>query len=121
MQVSGKTNNLQPIMPQALSISPDGHVLLTLDTLEEAGPGGGGKDLFVWGTNYDYQLGNGKRTSVAVPTTLVRPDGNRFMLMKTKAPIVKDLRGCVWKKNVEVEQVAVAGFGNSAVYWRISS
>jgi len=72
------------------------------------------------GTNYDYQLGNGKRTSVAVPTTLVRPDGNRFMLMKTKAPIVKDLRGCVWKKNVEVER-SRSRVRNSAVYWRISS
>ena len=104
-----------------MSISPDGHVLLTLDTLSQSGPGGGGLDLFVWGTNYEYQLGNGKRTSIAVPTTLSRPDGNRFMLMKTKATEVKDARGKLWKKGIEVEQVAVAGQGNSVVYWRICS
>ena len=119
--VSEKTNNLQPISPQSMSISPDGHVLLTLDTLSQSGPGGGGLDLFVWGTNYEYQLGNGKRTSIAVPTTLSRPDGNRFMLMKTKATEVKDARGKLWKKGIEVEQVAVAGQGNSVVYWRICS
>ncbi|ETW85478.1 Chloroperoxidase [Heterobasidion irregulare TC 32-1] len=121
LEFSEKTNNLQPISPQSMSISPDGHVLLTLDTLSQSGPGGGGLDLFVWGTNYEYQLGNGKRTSIAVPTTLSLPDGNRFMLVKTRAAEVRDARGKVWKKGVEVEQVAVAGQGNSVVYWRICS
>ncbi|THH13845.1 hypothetical protein EW146_g6425 [Bondarzewia mesenterica] len=113
LEFSEKTNNLQPITPRSLSVAPDGHVLLTLDTISQAGPGGGGQDLFAWGSNYDYQVGNGKRTSIAVPATLSRPDGNRFMLMKTKAAEVKDAKGKVWKKNVEVEQVAVAGHGNS--------
>jgi alpha-tubulin suppressor-like RCC1 family protein len=35
-----------------------------------AGPGGSGQGLvYAWGTNYDYQVGNGRRGSVAVPTS----------------------------------------------------
>ena len=113
-----------------MSASPTGHVLLTLDTLERSGPpSGGGRDLFAWGKNHDYQLGNGKRTSLATPITLdvsanptsdsktVVPSG-RVMLMKRKAD-VKDLQGKLWKKKVEVEQRAVAGYSSSLVYWRI--
>ena len=47
-------------------------------------------------------------------------DGQRFMLGKKKAE-VRDLSGKVWKKEVEVEQCAVAGYGNSVVYWKICS
>lgn len=137
---------MQPIAPYAISISPTGHVLLTLDTLERAGPGvpaGGGRDLLVWGANRDYQLGNGKRTSLATPANIElsglpggggsnidnvkteEPDGSgagkgRFMLVKRRAKEVKDLHGRRWKTNVDVEQHAVAGWGSSLVYWRIS-
>ncbi|KAH7912150.1 regulator of chromosome condensation 1/beta-lactamase-inhibitor protein II [Hygrophoropsis aurantiaca] len=109
---------LVPIMPHDISVSPTGHVLLTLETQTQSGIGGAGRDLMVWGSNYDYQLGTGKRTSLAVPTTLDKPDGTRFMLTTKKAP-VKDLAGKVWKKNADIEQRAVAGYGNSIVYWRI--
>ncbi|KAI0049695.1 RCC1/BLIP-II [Auriscalpium vulgare] len=119
LEYSETSNSLQPITPHALSVSPDGHVLLTLDTLARAGPGGGGRDVLAWGTNYEYQLGSGRRTNVAVPATLVRPDGQRLMLMRVRAPVVRDPQGRVWRRGVEVEQVAVAGFGNSVVYWRI--
>ena len=118
--VSEKTKNLQPIEPHALSVSPDGHVLLALETHARAGPGGGGRDLLAWGTNYDYQVGNGKRASIAVPTTLEREEGDRIMLTKRRAKVVRDLRGRVWRRGVEVEQVAIAGYGNSLVYWRIA-
>ncbi|KAI0315840.1 RCC1/BLIP-II [Amylostereum chailletii] len=118
LEYSEKTNNLQPIVPQTMSVSPDGHVLLTLDTRAQAGPGGGGRDLIAWGTNYEYQLGNGRRTSVAVPVTMER-GGERFMLERRKAREVRDLEGKVWARGVEVEQVAVAGYGNSMVYWRV--
>ncbi|KAA1471342.1 RCC1/BLIP-II [Dentipellis sp. KUC8613] len=118
-EFSEKTKNLQPILPKELSVSPDGHALLALDTLTRAGPGAGGKDLFLWGTNYEYQLGNGRRTSVAVPATLEWPDGARFMLMRRKAAVVRDARGGVWGRNVTVEQMPVAGVGCSAVYWKV--
>ncbi len=115
---SERSNNMQPIYPHNISVSPTGHVLLTLDTLARAGPGGVGRDLLVWGANQEYQLGNGKRGSIASPTALHSPEGHRFMLGKRKAD-VKDLSGQIWKKGVDVEQYALAGWGNSVVYWRI--
>ena len=113
------TKSLQAIAPEEISVSPTGHVLLTLDTRTRAGPGGGGRDVVVWGSNYDYQLGTGKRGSMAVPTALQSTDGERFMLQSKKAAEVRDMQGRVWKKGVEVEQKAVAGWSNSVVYWRI--
>jgi hypothetical protein len=67
----------------------------------------------------DYELGNGKRGSLAVPVMLHTPDGERFMLRKMKAKEVKDLSGNVWKRGVTVEQKAVTGYNSSLVYWRI--
>lgn len=110
---SEKEQVLQPIMPHAISISPTGHVLLTLET----GPAGG-RDLFVWGANQRYELGNGKKTSLAVPITLQQGDGARIMLMKTRAR-VNDMQGKLWKHDVKVEQCAQAGYGNTIVYWKI--
>lgn len=109
---------MQPIHPHYISVSPDGHVLLTLETLSRSGPGGAGRDLLVWGANQDFQLGNGKRGSLAAPTALLAPSGERVILGQRKADI-KDMKGKVWKKGVQVEQCAVAGWGNSAVYWKI--
>ncbi|OBZ75617.1 Protein FMP25, mitochondrial [Grifola frondosa] len=70
LEYSEVAKNLQAIMPQDISISPTGHILVTLDTMRLAGPGGVGRDVVAWGANYDYQLGNGKRGSVAIPTTV---------------------------------------------------
>ncbi|OJT08890.1 Protein FMP25, mitochondrial [Trametes pubescens] len=120
-EYSERTQNLQAIAPERISISPTGHVLLTLDTRKHSGPGGGGKDVVVWGANFEYQLGNGKRGSLPTPTTLLTPEGERFMLQRKRASAVRDLQGQVWKKGVEVEQHAVAGWSNSVVYWRICS
>ncbi|EIW60539.1 RCC1/BLIP-II [Trametes versicolor FP-101664 SS1] len=118
-EYSERTQNLQAIAPERISISPTGHVLLTLDTRKHSGPGGGGKDVVVWGANFEYQLGNGKRGSLPTPTTLLTPEGERFMLQHKRATAVRDLQGQVWKKGVEVEQRAVAGWNSSVVYWRI--
>ncbi|KAK7043637.1 hypothetical protein VNI00_008248 [Paramarasmius palmivorus] len=102
--------SLQPIPPHAITVSPTGHVLLTLDT---SNPEGSGRDLVAWGKNYDSELGNGKRSSVAVPVTMQTPEGERFMLRKTKAKEVLDLQGNRWKKQVLVEQRHVAGITSS--------
>lgn len=110
--------SLCSIVPYSVSVSPTGHVLVTLDTHKRSGHGAGGRDIFVWGTGQDYELGNGKRSSLATPTTLTQADGTRRMLMKIKAD-VKDLQGKVWKRQVEVEQCAVGGYGNTVVYWKI--
>ncbi|KAG2158456.1 regulator of chromosome condensation 1/beta-lactamase-inhibitor protein II [Suillus bovinus] len=112
------SQTMSPILPHAISVSPTGHVLLTLDTQAHGGPGGSGRDLVAWGTNHDYQLGTGRRSSLPVPTTLEHPEGGRFILGQRKT-LVRDIAGNVWKKRVEVEQCAVAGYGNSIVYWKI--
>lgn len=107
------TKSLKPIAPDSVSVSPTGHVLLTLDSA-------GGRDLLAWGKNYDYELGNGKRSSLAVPTTLIAPDGERFILQRKKAKEILDLQGNVWKRGVEVEQKAITGYSSSAVFWKLS-
>ena len=109
---------MQPIRPRTVSISPTGHVLVTLETLTESNGAYGGRDLVVWGANYEYQLGIGKRGNTANAVTLHRPDGSRYLLHRVEAT-VKDLEGKVWKENVEVEQTAVAGNKTSVVYWRV--
>ena len=55
----------------------------------------------VWGTGQDYELGNGKRSSLATPTTLTQTDATRCMVMKIKAD-VWDLQGNVWRRKAEV-------------------
>ncbi|KAI6028459.1 regulator of chromosome condensation 1/beta-lactamase-inhibitor protein II [Pisolithus orientalis] len=118
LEYDEKTQGLAPIVPEAISVSPTGHALLTLDTLSRAGPGFTGRDLLVWGLNYDFQLGTGKRKSLPAPAVLNRPEGGRFLLAR-KTTAVKDMAGNVWRKKVGVEQCAIAGYGNSFVYWRI--
>jgi len=118
LEYSEEEQKLQPIVPHAVSVSPTGHVLLTLETQARAGPGGGGRDLLVWGANQQYELGNGKRASLAVPTRLQQADGTHFMLMKAKGDVM-DMQGKVWKKGVDVEQCGAAGYKNTIVYWKI--
>lgn len=129
------SSSLQPIVPHSISISPSGHVLCALETRARAGAGAetsdiAGRDLLSWGFNADSQLGNGKKNTLAVPTNVQvrraveggqgeQNEPRRYMLRKRKAGVVRDMKGEVWKKGVEVEQVAVAGPGCSAVYWRI--
>ena len=113
-----RTQNTQPIRPYAVSVSPTGHVLVTLETLSGSTGKYGGRDVVVWGANYDYQLGIGKRGNMANAVTLHRPDGSRYLLQKAEAR-VQDLEGKVWKNKAEVEQTAVAGNKTSFVYWRI--
>ncbi|KAI0747945.1 RCC1/BLIP-II [Daedaleopsis nitida] len=119
VEYSETSKSLQAIAPETISISPTGHVLLTLDTRTRAGPGGGSRDVVVWGANFEYQLGTGKRGSQATPTMIETVEGGRFMLRSKKAREVRDMQGQVWKKGVEVEQRAVAGWNNSVVYWQI--
>ncbi|KAJ6623449.1 regulator of chromosome condensation 1/beta-lactamase-inhibitor protein II [Mycena sp. CBHHK59/15] len=103
------TQRLQSIRPQSISISPTGHVLATLN------PSSGGCDLHVWGRNQDYELGNGKKTSVSSPMPV--GSGNERLLLQKRN--VKDLQGRTWGRGTAVEQFAVCGFGCSIVYWRL--
>ncbi|KAG7452648.1 RCC1/BLIP-II [Guyanagaster necrorhizus] len=112
---SDATQNMVPIVPRSASVSQTGHVLLTLDTSDG---GRAGCDLLAWGKNQDYELGNGKKSSVPVPTTINMGD-ERTILRKRKEAKVMDLQGRLWRGKVEVEQTAVAGYSNSVVYWKI--
>ncbi|KAF9500374.1 RCC1/BLIP-II [Pleurotus eryngii] len=109
------TKSPHAISPHSISVSPSGHVLLTLN----ADMNVGGRDLMVWGKNHDSELGNGKKGSSPLPSALTTTDGQRFMLMARTANHVVDLQGKLWKRGVKVEQRAVAGYGNSIVYWRL--
>jgi hypothetical protein len=108
---------LEPIKPAAVSISPSGHVLVSLISAMNAGVGG--NDLMFWGKNYDSESGNGKKASIAQPVVVELSEGERLMLVVKQAKEVKDLGGKIWKRGVRVEQRPVAGPQNSVVYWKI--
>jgi len=59
----------------SVSSSPNAHIFATLNTVtqsEQSGVTDGlyGDDVCAWGGNADYQLGNGKRSNLAVPQHL---------------------------------------------------
>ncbi|KAK0459583.1 regulator of chromosome condensation 1/beta-lactamase-inhibitor protein II [Desarmillaria tabescens] len=114
-EYSDATQSIVPIIPRSVSVSQTGHVLLTLDTSDG---GRAGCDLLAWGKNQDSELGNGKKSSVPVPTTIQMGD-ERAILRKRKGVKVTDLKGQLWSRKAEVEQTAVAGYNNSVVYWKI--
>jgi hypothetical protein len=84
----------------------------------------GGRNVFIWGSNSLAQLANGKKSNVALPAqmdSLPGADpavGARMILSEGKKEVVRDLEGRkVGKKTVE--QVAEAGWGGAAVYWKV--
>lgn len=113
-----RTQSLESIKPSEVVISPTGHVLASLDSSVASGDVGG-KDLMVWGKNYESELGNGKKSSLAQPAVMEYPEGERMMLMKKKAKEIKDLQGKVWKRGATVEQHMAAGPQSSIVYWKL--
>ncbi|KAG7092292.1 hypothetical protein E1B28_008654 [Marasmius oreades] len=112
-EYNDETRRLQAVPPHSVSVSPTGHVLLSLQ------PMGSDRDLLAWGKNYDSELGNGKKSSMAVPVVMQNAEGDRMMLSKIKAKEVLDLSGRRWKRDVEVEQRPVTGYCNSAVFWKV--
>ncbi|KAF6764701.1 regulator of chromosome condensation 1/beta-lactamase-inhibitor protein II [Ephemerocybe angulata] len=117
-QYNEKTNTLDPIKPEEITVAPFGHVLLTINSSADSN-GVGGSDVMVWGRNFDSELGNGRKSSIAGPIHLDLAEGERLMLRTRKAKEVKDLHGKVWKKGVNVKQQVAAGYGTSVVYWKI--
>jgi hypothetical protein len=138
--VDEHTNTIEPIRPHTFSVSPSSsspiaasssggaHALVSLSS---------GKDLLAWGSNSSYQLGNGKRANVAVPTyvrdfslasSAVTETGaadvdhasqGRMTLRSTVVKEVRNLSGDKVGTNVKVQQWPVAGHNSSFVYWRI--
>lgn len=84
----------------------------------------------LWGCNTDYQLGLGRRSNAAVPTPLpvepfvggfgVDPTWGRLLTGERKVSVVRDLEGNAVGKNKTVEQTVVAGWGCTAVYWKVT-
>ncbi|KAJ7273533.1 regulator of chromosome condensation 1/beta-lactamase-inhibitor protein II [Mycena haematopus] len=108
------TQSLRCIRPRAISISPSGHVLATLE------PSSGGRDLHAWGRNQDYELGpNSKKPGTCTPMLVDGGDGMGRVLLQSKTSEVRDMRGRVWGRGIKVEQYALCGYGSSIIYWRL--
>ncbi|WVR03764.1 hypothetical protein IAU60_000759 [Kwoniella sp. DSM 27419] len=134
----------------AISSSPNTHVYAVLDTVTLADAKGVkegiyGKDVMAWGNNVDYQIGNGKRSSTAIPQHLppigpkaidalsITPQTNESMLSSgTQSPMphsrlqlhVKkanayDPLGNLISRKVKCEETLVAGYNASALYNKI--
>jgi len=123
------TRSLQPLRTRSISVSPapqSSHTLLTLGTgtlgespkEHDAHPVG--HDVLVLGYNADGQLGNGKRSSLCIPSHIPALGGvvGRMMLRERDGIRLVDLQGRKHGTG-RVEETAVAGWGSSAVYWRI--
>ncbi|KAL7422857.1 hypothetical protein Q5752_002153 [Cryptotrichosporon argae] len=146
-EYSEKAKAFLPLPVHAVSISPAplGHVFAVLDTVSHADQDGVkrgiyGKDVMVWGGNADYQLGNGKRSSLAVPQHLpplvsrlgVASSKEASLSSGTPSPMphsrlqlhqtrtdAYDLDGKLLKRNVRVEECMVAGYNASVLYNKI--
>lgn len=123
------TRSLQPLRMRSISVSPapqSSHTLLTLNTgtlgespkEHDAHPVG--NDVLVLGFNADGQLGNGKRSSHCIPSHIPALGGivGRMMLRERDGVRLVDLQGRNCGSG-RVEETAVAGWGCSAVYWRV--
>ncbi|KAK8861634.1 hypothetical protein IAR55_002457 [Kwoniella newhampshirensis] len=151
-EYSEKLNTFLPIGIHSLSISPstNTHVYATLDTVtlaDQKGVKDGiyGKDVMAWGANVDYQIGNGKRSSTAIPQHLppiglkaidalsIEPafaeaalssgtqspmPHSRLQLHAKKADAY-DLRGKLIRRKVKCEETIVAGYNASVLYNKI--
>ncbi|KAF8582077.1 RCC1/BLIP-II [Ramaria rubella] len=143
LEYDEKSNSLKPLKPHCISVAsgPDlnnsemrhsssGHIIVTLDTIPLSHPspnsnvateaaGSPGRDVLTWGLNQHYQLGNGKRASVNIPTPVQAGDGEGRLMCKVSKGKVKDFKDRLVGRKMDIEQCAVAGPGISVIYWRI--
>jgi len=128
--------------PTGLGPSASGHVLAMLDTIPHSLPSPQktsllnvssvsspsdslpsvlpGRDVYAWGLNQHFQLGNGKKSSVNVPGSAVTGDGEGRLVCKVGREIVKSFEGAVVKRRASaIEQRVVAGPGISMIYWKV--
>ena len=83
----------------------------------------------IWGSNSDYQLGLGRRSNIPQPTSLpteafaggfdVDDNVGRMMTRERKVETIRDLQGNKVASKVKVEQAVVAGWGCTAMYWKV--
>ncbi|OLL24992.1 Protein FMP25, mitochondrial [Neolecta irregularis DAH-3] len=104
-----KLHSSMPIIPRYLSTSSS-HTFIVLDSSAS----GFGNDVYAIGSNYDYQLGTGKRNSINSPTAIPGLDGGRMQLMPKRKMKCKTPNGKM--KNMNVEQRIWAGKKVSVIY-----
>ncbi|GMK55481.1 hypothetical protein CspeluHIS016_0205370 [Cutaneotrichosporon spelunceum] len=129
----------------SISASPNTHVFAVLDTISEADAKGlkdglFGRDVMVWGGNFEYQLGTGKKSASAVPQHMPSliphaidelvaqtPEAEsspmpltRLQLHTAKADTY-DMLGKLIKRGVKTEETVLAGYNCSVLYNKIVS
>lgn len=121
VEYSEQEGKVTPLDIHFITVSPTGHAMLVFETLARAGPGGiRGRDMVIWGQNKDYELGNGKRGTLATPVNLAAPSGMPFMLLERESEVY-DMGGKLWAAKRLIRQTPVAGNGCSVVYWKITN
>ncbi|KIO32474.1 hypothetical protein M407DRAFT_213529 [Tulasnella calospora MUT 4182] len=128
------TKTTRPLAPKAISASPTNHAAVIMGSADNSGTSKivtKTGDVLLWGCNTDYQLGLRRRSNMAVPTPLpvepfvggydVDPTWGRLLTRERKVSVVRDLEGKAVGKNKTVEQAVVAGWGCTAVYWKVTA
>ncbi|KZT57038.1 RCC1/BLIP-II protein [Calocera cornea HHB12733] len=118
MEYNDATQALEALSPRAIAVSPTGHVLLTLNALTSTNAG---YDVLAWGQNRSSELGNGKQVPVPLPGYVrsFRPEPGARLMVREGRGEVRDLEGRRWGRKVDVRETVVAGYGCTAVYWKI--
>ena len=132
LEYSEQQHTVVPIGVRSLTVGPDGQCALVVDvnSLGEQNH----RDVWVWGANDQYQLGNGKHSNLATPAllTLPLPGGeattqkngptlNRLLLVeRSKVPgKAYEADGSGSQRKYHIEQHIVAGGDGMAVYGRV--
>ncbi|KAL7410494.1 regulator of chromosome condensation 1/beta-lactamase-inhibitor protein II [Mrakia frigida] len=149
MEYSEKEKKQVPLGIHYVSASPTGSVAAVLNTTPLATKDGAfvyGRDLMVWGSNMDAQLGNGRRSNLPVPQHLpplpsLSSTSPTFPVLTAKESTIssgstsamphhrlqlaqavvelRDLQGKKVKGKQNVEQVCSFGYGGGVVYWKV--
>ncbi|KAG8986689.1 hypothetical protein FRB90_003846 [Tulasnella sp. 427] len=129
------TKSTRPLAPKAVSASPTNHAVVVMGSADDGTKSSKdraktGGDVLLWGCNADYQLGLGRRSNVALPTPLpvdsfvggydVDKTWGRLLTRQRQVSVVRNLDGKAVGKNKTVEQTVVAGWGCTAVYWKVA-
>ncbi|KAH9819678.1 regulator of chromosome condensation 1/beta-lactamase-inhibitor protein II [Melampsora americana] len=109
------------------------HVAAVLDNAVSSDGTNFGRDVFLWGHNVDYQLGNRKRANLAIPQHILplpkskkddHPSKPNLLEIESGAdsPMPHHRLQLSSKKKIgkkDAEEAVVAGWDTTAVYWRL--
>lgn len=129
---SEKNQTVFPIGIHQLSTGRT-HVAAVLDNAVSSDGTDFGRDVFLWGHNADYQLGNRKRANLAIPQHIsplpkfknheTQSKGiTSEMESGTSSPMPHHRLQLTPRKKIarkDAEEAVVAGWDTTAVYWRL--